>query len=308
MRCRYLQGTRTSKDISRVTILDSNLATQWGKICKLCKNRGHQKKKKKKNHGNRSVFSSGELILTNGFYTGHAVIVAPCLVGFFCSYNTRTWAPACLRELMSSVTSENVLETWVFSRDPELQQSRSLSVGHSWSSLMWAFPSEHFLVKPHSCLMWPGSFFCFVFLQLGKYLLVCVCFRFSVEEEEPLIPEGVGGGGSGPPWRPHTHTRSPVCRCDGGHRWTWATERPTASSLPRDTGDRPAARGGEARACPYRGCQGDRWALCDVHVTGATGIWWAGCAVVFSPDWKQNFQNQDTKNKVCECVFTIKTM
>lgn len=145
-----------------------------------------------------------------------------------------------------------------FSRDPELQQSRSLSVGHSWSSLMWAFPSEHFLVKSHSCLMWPGSFF------YSSESIECVFSFFSVEEEEPLIPEGVGGGGSAPPWRPHTHTRSPVCRCDGGHRWTWATARPTASSLPRDTGDRSAARGEKPRLVPTEVVKatGERCVMC----------------------------------------------
>lgn len=86
------------------TFLESNLATQRRKICKLSRKRG------RRNHGNRPVFSSGELIHTDGFHTGHTVTVTPLSVGFLgssvtCSGDTARFP---VKALNATWTRENV--------------------------------------------------------------------------------------------------------------------------------------------------------------------------------------------------------
>ena len=127
-----------------------------------------------------------------------------------------------------------------------------------------------------------------LFLQLGKYRVCVFSFFFRWRRRAPDTWRGGGWWVSPAMAPPHSHTlpgvsvwrRAPMDMNNGPtycvifasrHRWPVGSTR------------------GEAQACPHRGCQGDRWALCDVHVTGATGIWWVGCAVVWCYHWKQNF-------------------
>lgn len=72
---------------------------------------------------------------------------------------------------------------------------------------------------------------------------------FSVARDETPLPGGRGG--SAPPWRQHIYAH-----------WTRGT---TASSLPRDTGDRSPLRAGELVKRTGEGCCEPR------HVTGITG-------------------------------------
>lgn len=88
---------------------------------------------------------------------------------------------------------------------------------------------------------------------------VCARSNFLLKKTSPGYL-----GGSAPPWRAHTRAHCPVCRRDWDHRWTWATAGPTASSLPRDTGDRSSLRVGEGRGCPERR-QRDRWGFVARH-------------------------------------------
>ncbi len=145
---------------------------------------------------------------------------------------------------------------------------------------------------------------------------VCACFNFPLKKTRPCYL-----GGSAPPWRPRTHrrTHSPVCRPDWGHRWTWATAGPTASSLPRVTGDRSRLHAGEARSCPDQGRQGGRWELCTwqgwqvyderlmlhschvgIIVTARVLLGSAGSRVTESPQC-----NPGNKNKVCKTFVVI---
>lgn len=195
----------------------------------------------------------GELILINGFDTNQAVIVTHCFGGFDSCITRFPFFPKAWTCWYRAWSLKNVLEIYVFQRSgaaaeqefvfgPQLERS---DVGFS----IGTFSLQNSPVSDVTG---------FVFTACWVRSL-----KFSAEEE-PLLPGGVSPAMA----TPRSYTRTPpLCGCQWGHRWTWATAGPTASSLPRDTADC-------ARKKPTLGpTKVDRWALWVMHVTGMMGKW-----------------------------------